>query len=98
IVVVRERQQPLADGAAVAQAEIADAADPVGGPVLLDARLGDRGMPLGQAVEIADMGPDGVGRSVDDARRIDLDHQPLPSTLGGLPGVFRSPLAMLWPP
>src|SRR6187455_2862457 len=75
IVEVGKREQPLADHAAVAGVEVADATDPVARFAVLDPAVGDTGMPLRQAVEVADARPDGVGAGVDDARRVDADHR-----------------------
>src|SRR5580704_11503979 len=41
VVVIRQGQELLADGAAVFEAKVADAADAVRRPIALDARLGD---------------------------------------------------------
>src|SRR3981189_1201791 len=97
VVVVRQAEKLLANGAAVAQPEIADAADAVRRPIAFDPRLGDRRVPFRQTVEVADMGPDGVRRGVDHARRVDLDHEPLPSGLGVLVAALRRPGALVWP-
>src|SRR5207244_237298 len=57
-VVVREPEQLFADAIAVAQAKIPHASDLVGGLAALDAALGDGGMPVRQAVEVAHPRPD----------------------------------------
>src|SRR5262245_12984959 len=74
VVVVRERQQALADHAAVTQPEIAHAPDAVSGLTLLDAGFDHERRPAWQAVEVAHLGPDGIGGRLDDARGVDLDH------------------------
>ena len=66
-VVVGEAEQLLAQPVAIAQAEIAHAADLVGRLAILDAAFGDRRMPVRQSVEVANAGPDAVGAGVDDA-------------------------------
>src|SRR5687767_4994763 len=91
VVEVREREELLADHAAVAQAEVAHAADLVGGKPLLDARLGDERRPLRQAVEVAHVAPDLVRRRLDYARRIDLDHSFLPPSRSALAAWPMSP-------
>src|SRR3979411_2364042 len=83
--------------AARCRREIGHAPDAVRRPVALDPRFGDRRMPFRQTIEIADMGPDGVRRGVYHARRVDLDHEPLPSGLGVLAAALRRPVAMVWP-
>ena len=88
-VVVRQREQLLADHAAVLQAEVADAADLVRGKVALDPRLGDERRPLREAVEVADLRPDGIGRRFDDARGVDLDHWFPARRPGGRRGLLR---------
>src|SRR5687767_2140875 len=80
VVVVREREELLADHAAVAQTKVAHAADAVRRHVVLDARLGDERRPLRQAVEVAHLRPHRVGRRFDHARGVDLDQGFLPSS------------------
>src|SRR5262245_25218307 len=73
-VVVGEPEQTFADAVAVAQPEIANATDPVGRLTILDPALGDRRMPVRQAVEVADARPDfGRGRR-QHARCVDPRH------------------------
>src|SRR3546814_10835279 len=67
-VVVGQRQQLLADEAAVLQVKGAHAADLVGRRGGLDAALGDQRVPGRQAVEVADARPAPVGRGDDDGR------------------------------
>src|SRR5579863_1390502 len=85
IIVIRKRQQLLANGAAILQTEIADAADAVGRPIALDARFRDRRVPFRQTVEVADERPHCVRRSLDNARGVDANHEPSSSRLTGLP-------------
>src|SRR5829696_8662011 len=59
-VVVGQPEQLFADAIAVAQAEIAHAADLVGGLAALDAAFRNRRVPVRQAVEVAHAGPDPV--------------------------------------
>src|SRR6185295_19810250 len=58
VVVVGKREQALADHAAVAGMEVADAADPIARFAVLDPAVGDAGMPLRHPVEVADPRPD----------------------------------------
>src|SRR6202790_3995490 len=73
-VVVREAEQLFANAVAVAQREIAHATDLVCGFAALDAALGDRRMPVGQAIEVAHPCPDPIVADVDDGRNIDPSH------------------------
>src|SRR4029079_14460209 len=74
VVVVREREQTLADSTAFPGVEVADAADAVARLAVLDPTVGDSRVPLRHAVEVADPRPHGVGTRVDDARDVDPDH------------------------
>src|SRR5687767_1440926 len=91
VVIVREREELLADHPAVAQAEVAHAADLVCGKPLFDARLGDERGPLRQAVEVAHLRPHGIGGRFDDGRGIDLDHSFLPPSRSALAAWPMSP-------
>src|SRR5258708_21420941 len=73
-VVVREAEQLFANAVAVAQREIAHATDFVCGFSALDAALGDRRMPVGQAIEVAYPCPDPIVADIDDGRNIDASH------------------------
>src|SRR5260370_6422590 len=56
VVVVRQAEKLLANAAAVAQLEIADAANAVRRPIAFDPRLADRPGPFGPTVEAPDSG------------------------------------------
>src|SRR5262249_6161866 len=73
-VVVGKGQELLANDSAVLQAEVPHAAHRARGHAALDPRLRHERRPLGQAVEVADLGPHRVRRRVDHARDVDLDH------------------------
>jgi hypothetical protein len=60
---------------AVAELEVAHAADAVAGQAVLDMTLGDQRVPLGVAVEIARQRPDPVDRKVYEAADIDFRHE-----------------------
>src|SRR3984957_15108733 len=77
---VGEPEQLFANAVAVAQPEIAHAADLVRGLATLDAALGDRRMPIRQTVEVAHPRPYPVVAGIDDGRNIDTSHD-APSTL-----------------
>jgi hypothetical protein len=73
---VGQRQQLLANPVAVAQREVADAADLVAALAALDAAGLYRVVPLVVAVEVAQHGPDALDRRIDDRRADDsLKHQ-----------------------
>src|SRR6266849_1828647 len=106
-VVVGEAEQLFANAVAVAQREIAHATDFVRGFSALDAALGDRRMPVGQAVEVAYPCPDPIVADIDDGRNIDTSHG-APSALlawarrfslalGGTGGRSRRPVLALIP-
>src|SRR6266404_3804797 len=92
-VVVREAEQLFANAVAVAQREIAHATDLVCGFSALDAALGDRRMPVGQAIEVAYPCPDPIVADIDDGRNIDTSHG-APSAL--LARARRFSLALGW--
>src|SRR6267143_1565954 len=92
-VVVREAEQLFANAVAVAQREIAHATDFVCGFSALDAALGDRRMPVGQAIEVAYPCPDPIVADIDDGRNIDTSHG-APSAL--LARARRFSLALGW--
>src|ERR1700722_19725131 len=77
---VRKPEQLLANAIAVAQSEIAHAADLVRGLAALDAALRDRRMPVRQTVEVAHPRPHPIVAGIDDGRNIDTSHD-APSTL-----------------
>src|ERR1700676_2600283 len=79
---IREAEQLFANAVAIAQVEIAHAADLVRGLSALDPALGDRRVPVGQAVEVAHPCPDPITADVDDGRNIDPSHG-APSALLG---------------
>src|SRR3984885_13273511 len=71
---VGEPEQLFANAVAVAQPEIAHAADLVRGLATLDAALGDRRMPIRQTVEVAHPCPHPIVAGIDDGRNIDTSH------------------------
>src|SRR5258708_1854060 len=71
---VREAEQLFADAVAIAQREVAHATDLVCGFAALDAALGDRRMPVGQAIEVAYPCPDPIVADIDDGRNVDTSH------------------------
>src|SRR3984957_1324806 len=72
--VVGEREQAFANAPAVLEAEVADAADLVGGPILLDAAFGHERGPVRQGVEIPHHGPDRAGGRRNYDRTVNLRH------------------------
>src|SRR6185437_9413888 len=73
-VVVGQAEQLFPDAVAVAQTEVAHTADLVGRLAALDPALGDRRVPIRQAVEIAHARPDAVVARVDDGGHVDPGH------------------------
>src|SRR6202035_2589547 len=86
---IGEAQQLFTNAVAIAQGEIAHAADLVRRLSALDATVGDRRVPVGQAVEVAYPCPDPILADVDDGRNIDPSHGAsqlfLPARGGGGP-------------
>src|SRR6266849_3069849 len=78
-VVVGEGQEVLTDDSAVLETEVAHPAHRVGSHPAFNPLFGHERGPLWQPVEVADLRPHRVRRSVDHARDVDLDH----SELGG---------------
>ncbi len=74
-VVVGEAEQLFANAVAIAQGEIAHAADLVRRLSALDAALGDRRVPVGHAVEVAHPCPHPIVADVDDGRNIHPSHR-----------------------
>src|SRR5260370_26193571 len=72
--VVRERQQALANAAAVLEEELADAADLVGRSVLFNAALRHEWRPIRQGIEVANDHPDRARRCGHDGRAVHLHH------------------------
>src|SRR5262249_11559173 len=76
---IGQRQQSLAQLRAVLQFETAHATDLVGGLRALDGGGRDRGMPAVVSVEVAQHGPDRIGRSIEDRAFDDMRHRQPPN-------------------
>ena len=74
-IVVGEAKELLADSVAIAQTEVAHAADLVGGLPALDAAFGDRRVPVRHAIEVAYASPDPVAAAVDHAGNKNARHE-----------------------
>src|SRR5882757_479519 len=93
---VGQRQQLLAQLAAVGELEAADAADLVGRITTLDGAGGDGGVPAVVAVEIAQYAPDPVGRRIDDRAFDDPRHaQPPNARLSASKPPWNTPVPIL---
>src|SRR5260370_24886121 len=90
-VVVGEAEQLFADAVAIAQGEVAHAADLVCGLSALDAALGDRRMPVGQAVEVAHPCPYPIAAGLDHAPTINTSHDAPSALLTRAPGPSLAP-------
>src|SRR3984893_17473703 len=97
-VVVRKAEQLFANAVAIAQGEIAHAADLVRRLSALDAALGDRRMPVRQAVEVAQPSPDPIVPDIDDGRNVDPSHGALSSSCPAAKAVPRPAVKQpAWP-
>ena len=81
MIAIRQREQFLAQMAAIGEMEAAHAADGVARQAVLDLAVADEGVPAGHSVEVADHAPDFLDRRVDDVADIDADHACFPIIL-----------------